>query len=133
MDSQSFYTIHLYKSMGEDSEETNIGSWMCQILREVEMRTIVRHVFITVPLMLNMWPCKRKLNEESQNMPVWFNKKILAQHFFAHDAKVSKRYNKCLIGLGGLHFWKIVIEWCFQNNASMGFHYGEQMFWLVLL
>jgi hypothetical protein len=49
------------------------------------------------------------------------------QTFFAHDAKVSKRHNKCLIGLGGLHFWKIVIEWCFQNNASIGFHYGEQI------
>jgi hypothetical protein len=119
--------------MGEDSGETNIASWMCQILIEFEMSTIVRHAFITIPLMLNMLPYKRKLNEESQNMPVWFNKTILAQHFFAHDAKVSKRHNKCLIGLGGLHFWKIAIEWCFQNNASIGFHYGEQMFWLFLL
>jgi hypothetical protein len=70
--------------MGGDSGETNIASWMCQILIEVEMSTIVivRHVFITVPLMLNMLPYKRKLNEESQNMPVWFNKTILAQHFF---------------------------------------------------
>jgi hypothetical protein len=67
--------------MGGDGGETNIVSWMCQILREVEMSTIVRHVFITVPLMLNMWPYKRKLNEKSQNMLVWFNKTILAQHF----------------------------------------------------
>jgi hypothetical protein len=106
---------------------------MCQILIEVEMRTIVRYVFITVPLLLNMWPYKRKLNEESQNIPSLVQQNNFGPTFFAHDTKVSKRHNKCLIGLGGLHFWKIVIEWCFQNNASIGFHYGEQMFWLVLL
>jgi hypothetical protein len=40
--------------MGGDGGETNIASWMYQILIEVEMSTIVRPVFITVPLMLNM-------------------------------------------------------------------------------
>jgi hypothetical protein len=40
--------------MGGDGGETNIASWMCQILIEVEMRTIVRHVFMTVLLLLNM-------------------------------------------------------------------------------
>ncbi len=41
------------------------------------------------PMVLNMWPWKENWIKKSQNMLVWLSKMVLAQHFFAEDAKVG--------------------------------------------
>jgi hypothetical protein len=51
--------------------------WIDLTFLEIFNGKVVR----ATPLVLNMMPCKLKIDEKSQNMSVWCKKMVLAQHF----------------------------------------------------